>query len=371
MSSTVSPLDGSFELSGMSRRQVLVPLAALVAGAGAQASAQTSAPVGDLKHGTLQANGITIHYVEQGRGPLVVMCHGFPESWYSWRHQLPALAAGGYRAVALDMRGYGGTSKPQAIASYSVSHLVGDVIGAIAALGEKQAVVIGHDWGGPIAWYSALMRPDVVRAVAVLSVPFSPPAALPDGVTPSQLSMRAANGREYYRLYFQEPGRAEKELEADVRKTMLAMLYTVSGDIVRDGVRTAPFDGYFPKGQTFMQQAATPATLPRWLSEADVDFYTNELRASGFRGGLNWYRNIDAIPGILAPFVGTTIRNPALYLYGEYDLIAGNTPAAIAALKAGLPDLRGLVRFDGAGHWLQQERADDVNRELLGFLRGL
>jgi pimeloyl-ACP methyl ester carboxylesterase len=391
MSSTIERLVGQFGPPKMSRRQLVLPLTALVGAAAARISAQTSGPaagapsparvptlassntrpMADLTHGTLQANGISIHYVEQGSGPLVVMCHGFPESWYSWRHQLPALAAGGFRAVALDMRGYGGTSKPQAIGSYSVSHLVGDVVGAIAALGEKQAVVIGHDWGGPVAWYSALMRPDVVRAVAVLSVPFNPPTALPDGVTVGQLTMRTANGRDYYRLYFQEPGRAEKELEADVRKTMLGILHTVSGDIVRDGVRTTPFDGYFPKGQTFIQQCVTPAALPSWLSEADLAFYTSELSASGFRGGLNWYRNIDSIPGILAPFVGTTIRNPAFYLYGEYDLIAGNTPAAIAAMKAVLPDLRGIVKLEGAGHWLQQERSDDVNRELLRFLRGL
>jgi pimeloyl-ACP methyl ester carboxylesterase len=325
----------------------------------------------DFKHGTLATNGISIHYVEQGSGPLVVLCHGFPESWYSWRHQLPAIAAAGFRAVALDMRGYGGTSKPQAISAYSLSYLVGDVIGAIAALGEKHAVVMGHDWGGPVAWYSALMRPDVVRAVAVLSVPFTPPFPLPDGITLGQLMAGNANDREYYRLYFQEPGRAEAELELDVRKTMLSLLYGVSGDIIKDGVHKVPFDGHFPKGQGFIEQCAVPAKLPSWLTEADVEFYTKELSASGFRGGLNWYRNIDAIPGVLAPFVGATIQNPSLYLYGEHDLIAGNTPDAIAALRASLPNLRGVVKMDGAGHWLQQERAQDVNRELVGFLRGL
>jgi pimeloyl-ACP methyl ester carboxylesterase len=323
------------------------------------------------QRGTLQANGITIHYAEHGSGPLVVMCHGFPESWYSWRHQLPALAAAGYRAVALDMRGYGGTSKPQAISAYSLSHLIGDVIGTIAALGETQAVVVGHDWGAPVAWYSALMRPDVVRAVAVLSVPFIPPFALPEGVALSQLMSANASGRDYYRLYFQEPGRAEAELEADVHRTVLGLLYTVSGDIVKGGVHKVPFDGHFPKGQTFIEQGVVPEKLPSWLSEADVTFYTNELRAAGFRGALNWYRNIDAIPGILAPFIGSTITQPAFYMYGEYDMIAGNTPEAIAAMQAALPDLRGVVKMDGAGHWLQQERPQDVNRELIAFLRGL
>jgi pimeloyl-ACP methyl ester carboxylesterase len=323
------------------------------------------------KHGDLQTNGITMHYVEQGQGPLVVLCHGFPESWYSWRHQLPALAAAGYRAVALDMRGYGGTSKPQAISAYSLSHLIGDVVGAVTALGEKQAVVVGHDWGAPVAWYSALMRPDVMRAVAVLSVPFSPLFALPDGLTITQLMTANAGDREYYRSYFQEPGRVEKELEADVRRTLLGLLYVVSGDVLEDGAAKVPFDGHFPKGQTFVEQCILPAKLPSWLSEDDLDFYAKELGASGFRGGVNWYRNIDAIPGILSPFIGTTIKNPALYLYGETDLIAGNTPDAIETMKATLPNLRGVVKMNGAGHWLQQERAEDVNRELIKFLKGL
>jgi pimeloyl-ACP methyl ester carboxylesterase len=325
----------------------------------------------ELAHGDLQANGIQIHYVEQGDGPLVLLCHGFPESWYSWRHQIPALAAAGYRAVALDMRGYGGTSKPQAIASYSLSHLVGDVIGAIAALGHKDAVVVGHDWGGPVAWYSALMRPDVVRAVAVLSVPYTPPFPIPDGVTLTQIMRQHAGDREYYRLYFQEPGVAEADLEADIRKTVLGFLYTVSGDIVKDGVHASCFDGHFPKGQSQAGQLVVPARLPPWLTASDVDFYVKELGASGFRGGLNWYRNIDAIPGILAPFAGATIKQPSLYLYGDLDLIAGNRPEAVAVLPALLPGLRGVVKLAGAGHWLQQERASEVTSELLRFLQGL
>jgi pimeloyl-ACP methyl ester carboxylesterase len=323
------------------------------------------------KHGDLQSNGINMHYVEQGTGPLVLLCHGFPESWYSWRHQLPALAAAGYRAVALDMRGYGRTSKPQAISAYSLSHLIGDVVGAVNALGEKQAVVVGHDWGAPVAWYSTLMRPDVMRAVAVLSVPFTPAFALPEGVTLTQLMSANAGDREYYRLYFQEPGRVESEMQADVRKTMLGLLYVASGDVLKDGALKAPFDGHFPKGQTFVDQCIVPAKLPSWLTEADVDFYTKELGASGFRGGVNWYRNIDAIPGILSPFIGSTIQNPALYVYGETDLIAGNTPDGLDMMKASLPNLRGVVKMEGAGHWVQQERAQDVNRELIKFLKGL
>ena len=215
------------------------------------------------------------------------------------------------------------------------------------------------------------MRPDVFRAVAVLSVPFNPPAPLPDGLTLNALMARTAGDREYYRLYFQEPGVAEADLESDVRLSMLGFLYSISGDIIQDGLHTQGWDGHFPKGEPLSSQLVIPEELPAWLTEEDVEFYVNELTASGFRGGINWYRNIDAIPGILAPFVGTTVTRPALYIYGEHDLIAGNTDTAIAGLPSLLPDLRGIVKLEGAGHWIQQERPQEVNEALLGFLQNL
>jgi len=328
--------------------------------------------ISEFIHGNLSVNGIDIHYVEAGEGPLVIFCHGFPESWYSWRHQLPAVAAAGFRAVALDMRGYGQTSQPQAISAYSLSHLVGDVVGAVAALGHKEAVVVGHDWGGPVAWNSALMRPDVFRAVAVLSVPYGRAnGTLPEGTTVNDVMALAAGDREYYRLYFQEPGVAEVDLEADVRHSVLGFLYTISGDIVTDGIHEIGWDGHFPRGQPISEQLVIPARLPAWLTEDDVAFYVSELTRAGFRGGVNWYRNINAIPAILSPFAGAKIIQPSLYLYGEYDLIAGNSDAAIAALPSALGDLRGLHKFDGAGHWLQQERPDGVNAALTQFLQDL
>jgi len=324
-----------------------------------------------FRHGRVTANGIEIHFVEQGEGPLVLFLHGFPESWYSWRHQMPVVAAADYRAVALDMRGYGQSSKPEAIASYSISHLVGDVIGTVTALGYDQAVIVGHDWGGPVAWYSVLMRPHVVRAVAVLSVPFNPPTSLPESVTLNDVMRANAAGRNYYRLYFQEPGAAEAELEADVRHSTLGFLYSISGDIVSDGIHSQGWDGYFPRNESLADQLVIPSELPVWLSQTDLEFYVNELTRTGFRGGLNWHRNISAIPGILAPFVGTTVVQPALYLYGEHELIAGNTDAAVNALPSLLPNLRGVVRLEGAGHWLQQERPHEVNEALLEFLADL
>lgn len=325
-----------------------------------------------FEHAQLDANGISIHTVSAGAGPLVVLCHGFPESWYSWRHQLPAIAAAGYRAVALDMRGYGQTSKPDDIAAYSLSHLVGDIVGTVAALDEREAVVVGHDWGAPVAWFSALMRPDVFRAVVALSVPYIPPIpALPEGVTLNDVMRAEAAGRDYYRLFFQQPGVAEADLEADVERSLLGFLYTISGDIVADGVHETGWDGHFPMGETVTQQLVVPDQLPAWLTADDLAFYVGEIKSSGFRGGLNYYRNIKAFPAILAPFVGATIKQPALYLGGELDMIAGNTPEALAALPDNVPGLRDAKMLPGAGHWLQQERPDEVNAALVAFLDGL
>lgn len=325
----------------------------------------------DFGHAQIEANGISIHTVSVGEGPLVVFCHGFPESWYSWRHQLPAVAEAGFTALALDMRGYGSTSAPTAIDAYTISDLVGDVVGVVGARGEKQAVVVGHDWGAPVAWYSALMRPDVFRGVVALSVPYTPPLALPDGLTLGDLMRANAGDREYYRLYFQEPGVAEAELEADVDRTVRSFLYSISGDIVRDGIHPTGWDGHFPKGETLAEQFVLPAALPSWVTEDDVAFYVNELSRSGFRGGLNWYRNMDRLPSALGPFIGATIDQPALYLGGEYDMIAGNTPEAIAALPGNVPGLRSAQLLSGAGHWLQQERPTEVNEALVGFLTSL
>lgn len=325
-----------------------------------------------ITHRQVEANGISIHIAEAGSGPLVLFCHGFPESWYSWRHQLPVVAEAGFHAVAMDMRGYGSTTQPKDINAYTVSHLVGDVVGVVNALEEQTAVVVGHDWGAPVAWWSALMRPDLFRAVAGMSVPYLAPfGGLPEGVTMNDLMRAMAAGRDYYRLYFQEPGVAEGEMDADPRRGMLGMLYSISGDIVRDGIHQQGWDGLFTMGERFIDQLVLPAQLPPWLTQADVDYYVGEVSRAGFFGGINWYRNINAIPAILAPFLGSTIRRPSFYIGGELDLIAGNTPDAIEAMKAALPDLRHCELLPGAGHWIQQERPSEVNAALLSFLRSL
>ena len=289
----------------------------------------------------------------------------FPKSWYSWRHQLRALANAGFRAVAPDMRGYGKTDRPEQIDQYTLLHLVGDMVGLVDALGERQAVIAGHDWGAPVAWHAALMRPDLFRAVIGLSVPFRPRSL----VRPTT-AMPQTDDTWFYQLYFQKPGVAEAELERDVRLTIRSILYTASGDIGRGTgkpISTVPRDG------GFLSHASNPATLPAWLSEQDIDFYAAEFARTGFRGGLNWYRNIDRSWELLAPFAGAQVTVPALYVAGDRDLVVTfkGMDQLIPGLAKHVPKLRRTIMLPGCGHWTQQERPEEVNAAMISFLREL
>ena len=267
----------------------------------------------DWRHGIVHVNGIRLHYVEQGEGPLVLLVHGFPESWYSYRHQLPALAAAGYRALAIDVRGYGRSSAPTAVDAYRMVQHVADNVALVRALGEEQAVVVGHDWGAPIAWNSALMRPDVFRAVAGLSVPFAPA-----GDTRPTDAFRAMGGdEEFYIEYFQEPGRAEAELEEDVRMWLLGFYFTASGDAPPPS-RAARW----PRSRGAARCATASPTrrpMPDWLTDDDLDVYAGEFERTGFTGGLNRYRNVDRDWEDLSVFRGRAIEVPALFVGGDRD----------------------------------------------------
>jgi pimeloyl-ACP methyl ester carboxylesterase len=326
--------------------------------------------VTDITHRAVEANGIRIHVAEAGSGPTVLLCHGFPESWYSWRHQMQALAEAGYRAVAPDMRGYGQTEAPEAVERYTLFHLVGDIVGVLDALGEGQAVVVGHDWGAPVAWHCALLRPDRFRAVAGLSVPF-----IPRGPTQPTTAMPQTDTSLFYQLYFQTPGVAETELGHDPRATIRRLLYSASGDAPRrDGNALADrAPGMVPRTGGFLTRTLDPPTLPAWLTEADLDVYAGEFAGAGFRGGLNWYRNIDRNWELLAPFAGAKVTVPALYVAGDRDLVVAfrNMDKLIANLKLFVPNLTQTIILPGCGHWTQQERASEVNAALLEFLRGL
>jgi pimeloyl-ACP methyl ester carboxylesterase len=324
--------------------------------------------VTEITHRTVDANGIRVHLAEAGSGPTVLMCHGFPESWYSWRHQLTALADAGFHAVAPDMRGYGQTDQPEAIDQYSLLHLVGDMVGVLDAIGAPTATVVGHDWGAPVAWHSALLRPDRFTSVVGLSVPYVPRS----GLRPSDVMPRSDDA-VFYQEYFQAPGVAEAELERDPLTSVRRILHSASGDATSGpavGGGTGAV-GMVPRNGGFLDVMAEPEGASAWLTDADVAFYAAELGRSGFRGGLNWYRNIDRNWELLAPFQGAVVTVPALYMAGTRDLVVAfpMMDQLIANLKLFVPQLRATVMLDGCGHWTQQERPEEVNRALVDFLR--
>ena len=322
-------------------------------------------PAGCRSH-AVGVDGIRLHCVEAGEGPLVLLIHGFPESWYSWRHQIPAIAEAGFRAVAIDVRGYGRSSKPLDVADYRMLRLVADNVGLVTALGAERAVIIGHDWGAPIAWNSAMLRPDVFTAVAGLSVPFSPPSEL----RPSTVMRAMAGDEEFYIEYFQEPGRAESEIEADIRDWLLGFMFSGSGDA------PSPTDASgtiatIPRGAHMKDRFRRPDTMPAWLTDADLEVYTSEFEHSGLRGPLNRYRNVDSDWEDLAAFRGAKIDVPSLFIGGDRDGPTMWGATAIAAFGRTLPKLHRSLILEGCGHWTQQERPAEVNAALIDFLRSL
>jgi pimeloyl-ACP methyl ester carboxylesterase len=307
----------------------------------------------ELTHRTVTLNGLQFHIAEQGQGPLVLLCHGWPECWYSWRHQLRALADAGFHAVAPDMRGFGQTEAPEDLSAYTIVHNVGDMVQLVSALGEKRAIIIGHDWGAPVAWTSALLRPDIFRAVVAMSVPYrarSPIAPLK--------ALRDAGTTNFYWQYFQTPGVAEAEFERDVDRTMRTLLYGKGVSLV------------MKPGQGFLGESIVPDQMPPWLTEDDVGYYVETYKRTGFRGGLNWYRNIDRNWELSASWDGMKIQQPAFFIAGTEDgVIKGFGAKALEQLPTTVPGLKGTRLISGAGHWVQQERAGEVSATVVEFLR--
>jgi pimeloyl-ACP methyl ester carboxylesterase len=368
----------------MNRRQILTAAATaplllhpLMNAFTTEAFAQTSKRAEGMSEPTqriIEANGIRLNIAEKGSGPLVLLAHGFPESWFSWRRQIDAIAAAGFHVVAPDMRGYGRSDAPEAIDQYTIFHLVGDMVGILDALQAPTAVIVGHDWGANVAWQSALMRPDRFRGVVALSVPFRPRGkARPTSVMP-----RSENA-QFYQLYFQEPGPAEKELERDPRATIRNMLFGASGDgtaaarAVAAAGRPAPSLGMVPKGGGFLQGPGAPSTLPTWITESEIDFYGAEFKRTGFRGGLNYYRNLDRNWEIQGSLAGAQVTIPALYVAGDRDFVVSfpGTDQLLANLKNFVPGLRGIKMLSGCGHWTQQERPNEVSTAIIDFVRSL
>jgi pimeloyl-ACP methyl ester carboxylesterase len=290
----------------------------------------------------LSVDGVELSVAVEGEGPTVVLCHGFPELAYSWRHQVPALVEAGYRVVVPDMRGFGESARPPEIEAYDVVQLTGDLAGLLDQLGEEKAVFVGHDWGAATVWNMALIHADRVRAVAGLSVPFAPRAA-----APPLAIMRRRFGEDFYISWFQEPGVAEEALSRDVRRTLTTR-----------AVWTA----------AWADSGGAPEPPPEWLSEEDLAVYVETFERTGFAGGLNYYRNIDRNWKLTEPYAGQRVTQPSLFLTGDVDPVRRFMPAD--GIEEWLTDLRANLVIPG-GHWIQQERPQEVNRALLEFLAGL
>lgn len=314
----------------------------------------------------VETDGLAQSVLEAGEGPLVLLSHGFPELGYSWRAQIPALAAAGYWAVAPDMRGYGQAECPEDVDAYGVLEIVGDMVDLVRALGRETATIVGHDWGAHIAWQAALLRPDVFTAVAALSVPFRPrsPAGPP---TSFWRLMSARHGKgDFYIVRLQEPG-IEAEFDADPDGALLRLFRAYDG-ATPDAERS---DGSIPQGRPFFATMPRPSGPPPWMSAEDFAAYAEAYRRSGFAGPINWYRNVDRNWALSAFAQGLKVRQPALFLTGDLDPVRGYSAVAEAELSRWATDLRELVVIEGGGHWIQQERPDEVNAALIRFLQAV
>ena len=317
----------------------------------------------DIETRQIDTNGISMRVAVAGDGPLVILVHGFPELWYSWRHQIPALAAAGYRVAAPDVRGYGGSDKPPEVDAYRMRTLSGDIVELIDALGGQSAVLIGHDWGAPICWNTAMLHPGRVRAVAGLSVPFFPRGSVP----PLQMYRVLYAGRFFYQLYFQEEGVAETELEADVRTTLRKVYYGASGDNEGPPLESGDLNRGLLDGRI------DPDRFPAWMTDEDLDYFVAAFEAGGFRGPLNRYRCMDADWAELTELSGAKIFQPSFFMAGSRDLVRHLVPGYDLYVDPGAhcADFRGQVIVDGKGHWIQQEAAEEVTEALLRFLSGV
>ncbi|XP_059632752.1 uncharacterized protein LOC132275308 [Cornus florida] len=314
-----------------------------------------------IEHRTVKVNGLNMHIAEKGQGPLVLFLHGFPELWYSWRHQIVYMAAHGYRAVAPDLRGYGDTTgAPTSATQYTIFHLVGDLVSLLDAITpeEVKVFVVGHDWGAYIAWYLCLFRPDRVKALVNLSVAFMPRNPERSIVE----SLRAAYGDDHYVCRFQEPGDIEAEFAAIGTKRVLKRFLTY---------RT-PGPAYFPKGKGFGDLPDTPIILPSWLSEEDVDYYTTKFEKTGFTGGVNYYRAFDLDWELTAPWTGAQVKVPTKFVVGDLDLTY-HMPGMKEYIHGGgfkkdVPLLQEAVVIEGAAHFINQEKPDEINKHILDFI---
>ncbi len=318
----------------------------------------------------VDAGGLGMRVVDRGDGPAVLLCHGFPETAHAWRHQVAALAEAGYRAIAPDMRGYGGTDAPEPIGSYTVFDSVGDLVKLLDALEVPEATIVGNDWGATVAWQAALMRPDRFTAVVGVGVPLMGRAP----ARPTTLFPKTADAM-FYTLYFQRPDIAEAELERDVGTSLRKIVFAASGDA---GPRRAGDDTPNPFAMVstsdgMLAGLSMPSTMPDWLPPGDLDEFVAAFTASGFRGGLNYYRNLDRNWELQRAYDGLPVSVPAQYIVGERD--PGRQIPGMDRIVAGMaglaPRLRPAIVVESSGHWVPQERPREFNAALVGFLGSL
>ena len=317
----------------------------------------------EVTHEQVPTNGIELHVAVAGPadGPPVVLCHGFPELWYSWRHQLGALADAGYRAYAPDQRGYGASARPTKVTDYGSDELTGDLAGLLDHYGYDQAAFVGHDWGAMVVWEMGRLQPARVGSLYNMSVPYSNAPA-----PPTQIFEVIFEGKFFYMLYFQEVGPAEAEFEADPRLFLRTMLYSAGGEGMASG--TALPD--LPREGTRFMDMLTPAPekLPSWLTEEDIDVYAAAFKESGFFGPVSFYRNMDANWERSKDIPPSVYTMPTGFITGSLDPVNTMMPGAIEEMAEVMPDFRGATVVDGAGHWVQQERPAETNAALLSFL---
>ena len=338
---------------------------------------------------TIQVGRHRVFLREAGSGPPVLLLHGWPETSYSWRHQLPALAEAGYHAVAIDGLGYGRSSRPPHIHDYRITELVAVALGTVRAIGERTATVVGHDWGALVAWTCAWLHPDVFESVVGMCVPFAGRGLNAFPVSPFGEMRPAEAYRElagpdkiFYTEYFDLVGQAEREFDEDVRGWLRDLLYTASASVYPADAPPADTSLRFEQRKQFVRDSIiclepgqrlrdgliTPDALPDWITEEEVDEYAAEFERTGLWGGFNWYRCMDLNWEILAAYEDRQVTVPALHVSSEFDFSWVTAREAIERMEEKVPDLRGQVLLENCGHWMQQEAPEELNAALVGFL---
>lgn len=313
----------------------------------------------------LELDDVALEVLEAGTpgDPVVILAHGFPECAWSWRHQLPVLAAAGYHVLAPDQRGYAHSSAPPDVTAYGIDHLAGDLMAVLDSTGADQGIFVGHDWGALVTWDVARLFPERVRAVVGVSVPFT---QWP--MKPTELFAALFGDRFFYMTYFQTVGPAERELERDVRHSMHTILWGASGEMYRG----QPRDLLPAAGTGFLDMFPDmPTQRPDWLTESDMEHYVDAFTTSGFFGPVSWYRNLDANFERVAHLPPSRLTMPSYFIGGERDGVIAGRPEMVDAMIGMLPGYRGKTMLEGAGHWTQQERPEAFNEALLGFLATL